>query len=107
MFILLQVAIRDETNVTLIFCQKCKKQANLTALVLIVCLVLSHVQLFFESPWTIACQAPLSMGFSRQEDRNGLPFPPPCDFLDPGIKPVSPELAGVSFTTEPPGKSSF
>ena len=45
-FILLQVAIRDETNVTLILCQKCKKQSNLTALVLIVCLVLSHVQLF-------------------------------------------------------------
>ena len=53
------------------------------------------------------CQAPLSMGFSRQEYWNGLPFPPPGDLPDPGIKPkslVSPELAGGFFTTESPGK---
>ena len=40
--------------------------------------------------WTIACQAPLSMGLSRQEYWNGLPFPPPGDFPDPGIEPASP-----------------
>ena len=45
-----------------------------------------------------------SMGFSRQEYWNGLPFPSPEDLPDPGIKPRSPELAGRFFTTEPPGK---
>ena len=51
--------------------------------------VLSCVQLF-ETPWTVACQVSLSMGFSRQEHWNGLPFPPPGDLPDPGIKPESP-----------------
>ena len=61
----------------------------------------SHVQLF-ATPWTIACQAPLSMGFSRQEYWSGLPFPSPGDFPNPGIKPasrMSPALAGRFFTT--------
>ena len=44
------------------------------------------------------------MGFSRQESWNGLPFPSPEDFPDPGIEAVSPALAGGFFTTEPPGK---
>ena len=48
----------------------------------------SHVRLFATS-WTIACQAPLSMGFFRQEYRSGLSFPPPGDLPDPGIKPAS------------------
>ena len=52
----------------------------------------------------IACQAPLSMGFSRQVYWNGLPFPPPGDFPKPEIEPVPPALAGRFFTTEPPGK---
>ena len=68
--------------------------------------VLSHVQLFVTS-WTIACQAPLSTGFSRQEYWSCLPFPTPGDLPDPGIEPaslVSPALAGRSFTTEPLGK---
>ena len=58
------------------------------------------------SPWTVAHQAPLSMGFSRQEYWSGLPFPPPGDLPHPGIKLASPEvpaLAGKFFTTEPPG----
>ena len=42
------------------------------------------------TPWTLACQAPLSMGFSRQEYWGGLPCPPPGDLPDPGIKPASP-----------------
>ena len=49
----------------------------------------SHVQLFV-TPWTVAHQAPLSMGFSRQEHWSRLPFPPPGDFPDQGIKPASP-----------------
>ena len=40
-----------------------------------------------ETPWTVACQAPLSMGFSRQECWSGFPFPSPGDLLDPGIEP--------------------
>ena len=48
----------------------------------------------FVTTWTVACQAPLSMEFSRQEDWSGLPFPPPGDLPDPGIKPMSPALAG-------------
>ena len=67
---------------------------------------LSHVRLF-AIPWTVAHQAPLSMGFSRQEYWSGWPFPSPGDLSDPGIElmsPVSPELAGGFFTTQPPGK---
>ena len=44
----------------------------------------------FATPWTVAHQAPLSMGFSRQGYLSGLPYPPPGDLPDPGIKPVSP-----------------
>ena len=51
------------------------------------------------TPWTVACQAPLSMGFSRQEYWSGLPSPPPGDFPEPGIEPKSPALAGRFFTT--------
>ena len=65
--------------------------------------VLSHVQLFV-TPCTVAHQAPLSMGFFRQEYWNGLPCPPPGDLPDPGIKPISPAQAGKFFTTEPSGK---
>ena len=69
-----------------------------------VCVVswFSHVQLF-ATLWTIACQAPLSMGFSRQEYWSGLPCPPPGDLPNPGIEPASltsPALAGGFFTTD-------
>ena len=53
---------------------------------------------------TVACLAPLSMGFSRQEYWNGEPFPSPGDLPHPGIEPASPELADGFFTSEPPGK---
>ena len=69
--------------------------------------LISRVQLFV-TLWTAARQAPLSMGFSRQEYWSGLPFPPPGDLLDPGIElasPASSALAGGFFTNEPPGKS--
>ena len=67
--------------------------------------VFSCVWLFL-TPWTVACQAPLSMEFSRQECWSGLPFPSPGDLANPGIEPVSllsPTLAGRFFTTAPPG----
>ena len=61
----------------------------------------SHIRLFVIL-WTVARQAPLSMGFSRQEYWSGLPYPPPEDLPDPGIKPASPKspaLAGGFFTS--------
>ena len=70
------------------------------------CSLLSHVQ-FFETPWTIALQAPLSMEFSWQEYRSGLPFPPSGDLPNQGIKPIflaSSALAGRFFTIVLPGK---
>ena len=54
--------------------------------------VLSHVQ-FFATSWTAARQAPLSMGFPRQDYWSGFPFPPPGDPPRPGIEPMSPALA--------------
>ena len=65
--------------------------------------LLSRVQLF-GTPWAVACQAPLSMGFSRQEYWRRFPFPPPGDLPVPGIEPVSPAspaLADGFFTTGP------
>jgi len=55
-------------------------------------------------PWTITQQAPLSIGFPRQEYWSGLPFPSPGDLPHPGIELPSPALASGFFTTEPPGK---
>ena len=54
--------------------------------------------------WTAARQAPLSMGFSRQEYWSGLPCPPPGDLPSPGIEPMSPALLVDSLPSEPPGK---
>ena len=68
--------------------------------------LLGHVQLFV-TPWTLARQAPLSMKFPRHEYCSGLPFPPPGDLSNPGIKPASlafPTLAVRFFTSAPPGK---
>ena len=62
---------------------------------------LSCVQLF-ATLWTIALQAPPSMGFSRQEYRSGLPFPSPGDLPDPGIEPWSPTFQADALTSEPP-----
>ena len=69
----------------------------------VVVVSLSRVQLF-ATPWTVARQAPLSMGFSKQEYWSGLPFPSPGDLPDPGIKPRSPALQADSLPSEPPGK---
>ena len=55
------------------------------------------------TPWTVAHQAPLSMGFSRQEYWSGLPFPPPGDLPNPGIQSGSPILQADSSLSELPG----
>ena len=62
---------------------------------------LSRVRLF-ATPWSVAYQAPLSMGFSRQEYWSGLPFPSPGDLPDPGIEPGSPALQADTLTSELP-----
>ena len=70
--------------------------------------VLSHIQLIV-TPWTLACQSPLSMRFSRQEHWSGLPFPPPGDLPDPGIEPaslVSPALQLACLPTDLLGSHS-
>ena len=58
----------------------------------------------FATPWTIAHQAPLSVGFSRQEHWCGLPFLPPGDLSDPGIEAGAPALQADSLLPEPSGK---
>ena len=58
--------------------------------------------LLFVTPWTVACQVPVSMGFPRQESQSGLPFPSPEDLPHPGIEPTSlasPALVGTYVTT--------
>ena len=55
--------------------------------------LLSHLQLF-ATLWTVACQAPPSMGYSRQEYWSGLPFLPPGDLPHPGLEPASSALQG-------------
>ena len=74
--------------------------------------VLSHFSCvrLCTTPRTVARQASLFMGFSRQEYWSGLPCPPPGDLSDPGIEPTTPESpawAGGFFTTEPPGKPKW
>ena len=61
----------------------------------------------FVTPWTVACQSPLAMGFSKKEYWSRLPFPLLWDLPDPGIEPMFPALAGRFFTTEPPGQPYF
>ena len=62
--------------------------------------MLSHMRLF-ATPWTVACQAPLSMGFPRQEYWSGLPFLPPDDLMDAGIKSVSPAAPALAADSLP------
>ena len=65
--------------------------------------LLSHVWLF-ATLWTVAHQAPRSVGFSRHEYGSGLPFPSPGNLPDPGIEPRSPVLQADALTSKPPGK---
>ena len=64
----------------------------------------AHLHVCMLSCFTVACQAPLSVGFSRQEYQSGLPCPPPRYLPNPGIEPRSPVLQAVSLLSEPPGK---
>ena len=61
----------------------------------------------FATPWTVAHQPPLSMGFSRQDHWRGLLFPSPGDLPDPGIEPGSPALQADALPSEPPGKTGL
>ena len=61
----------------------------------------------FATPWTVAYQTSLPMGFSRQEYWSGLPFPSPEALPDPGIEPRSPALQADTLSSEPPGKTSL
>ena len=65
------------------------------------CLVMFNC---FATPWTVAHQARLPIGFPRQEYWSELPFPSPGDLPDPELEPTSPALAGGFLTTKPPGK---
>ena len=65
--------------------------------------LLSHVQLF-ATLWTVVARLLYSWDFPGKDTVYGLPFPPPGDLPDPGIKPASPALVGGFFTTAPPGK---
>ena len=67
-------------------------------------LLLTPVRLF-ATPWTIAHQVPLPLGFPKQEYWSGLPFPPPGNLPHPGIEPASPALTGGFVTIEPSTKS--
>ena len=84
---------------------QCKFLFNYAAYCLLLIVVvqsLSHVWLCV-TPWTVACEAPLSMGFPRQEYWSGLPFPSQSHLPNPRIEFVSPALADGFFPTEPPG----
>ena len=63
--------------------------------------------LTLKTPWTVACQAPLSMGFSRQEYCSGLPFPSPGDLPYPEVKPGSPAMQADSLPIKLRGKPMF
>ena len=65
----------------------------------------SSVMFNSATPWTVARQAPLSIGFSRQAYWSGLPFPTAEDLPNPGIQPGSPAFQADALTSEPPGKS--
>ena len=83
---------RGETRliwVCFFFCFSASQSASVQWDLLLLLFSVSRVQLF-ATPWTVACQPPLSMGFSRQEYWGGLPFPFPQELPDSGIKPVSP-----------------
>ena len=73
----------------------------------IVCKYLCSLVQLFATPQTVAYEAPLSMGFSRQEYWSGLPFPSPGDLPDSVIEPGSPALQADTLLSEPPGKPPY
>ena len=91
-----------------IFCAPSDKFCSFLTLAYIFCLFVSRsvwlscsVVSDSATPWTVTHQAPLSMEFSRQEYRSGLPFPSPGDLPDPEIEPTSPTLQADSLPSEP------
>ena len=72
---------------------------------LCVCVCVAQSCLTLATPWTITCQSPPSMGFSRQEYWSGLSFPSPEDLPEPGIEPWSPALQADSLPFELQGSS--
>ena len=84
-----------------------REKENETTKLTICCCLVTKSCLILCDLWTIAFQAPLSLGFPRQDYWSGLPFPSPGHLPDPGIIPASPALAGGVFTTEPPGKPKY
>ena len=81
-----------------IFLKREKSDAKAPSKMQHISLSRSVVSRSFATPWTVAHQAPLPVGFPRQEYWSGLPFPSPGDLPDPGIKPVSFALSGGFFT---------
>ena len=80
------------------WCDRMRRKQNLFSLSGCGGRLVAKLRLTLSTPWAAACQAPLSMGFPRQEYWSGLPFPSPGDLPDPGIEPTSPALAGGFFT---------
>ena len=68
----------------------------------ILCVWMFSSVLLFKTPWTVACLAPLSLGFPRQKYWSGLPFPPPVDLPNSGIVPVSPASPALQEDSLPP-----
>ena len=97
----------QESNVRTPDVRKWGAQGNDGKTVLCACSVTSVVSHSFATLWTVACQSPLSMGFSRQEYWSGLPCPPPGDLPETRIEPTSPALQVDSLPTEPHGKSRW
>ena len=84
-----------------------KKALHITASLLQACVCVSHSCLLFATPWTVARQASLSMGFSKQEYWSGLPFPSPEDLPDSEIKLRFPALQADSLPFELQGSPSL
>ena len=72
-----------------------------------VCVLVAHCVQLFVTPWTVACQSPQSMKFSRQEYWSGLPSPSPGDLPNSGIEPGSPALKADSLLSEPTRKPNY
>ena len=83
-------------------------RANLVFKVKVMKVLVTQAHLNLCDPWTaVACQAPLSMEFSRQEYWTGLPFPSPGDLPNPGVELGSPALQALSLPSEAPGNLVF
>ena len=100
-FSLVDHSMNKQVNEQIKMASPFRSDGKLVSRVCVCVCVFSRVQLFVTT-WTVAHQAPLSMGFSRQEHWSGLPCPPPRDLPDPGLEsvsPSSPAMAGRLFTT--------